>query len=105
MVRWIKTNDFCTGRSMPIRPTFCTRLLFTVLPSPYTKKNLDELLSILAMDLESLDKDGVEVSQLVQPLIHLSMRKIPKTSFILNTRAIHIKISRLCYMCCKALPT
>lgn len=67
---------------MPIRPTFCTRLLFTVLPSPYTKKNLDELLSILAMDLEALDKNGVEVSQLVQPIIHPSVYKTPQTPFI-----------------------
>ena len=42
----------------------CTRLLFTVLPSPYSKKSFNHLLSILAEDLKFMEDKGIKVSYL-----------------------------------------
>ncbi len=42
----------------------CTRLLFTVLPSPYSKKSFNHLLSILAEDLKFMEDQGIKVSYL-----------------------------------------
>ena len=47
-----------------IRPSMCTRLLYTVLPSPYTQQSFHRLLSQLTKDLNSLQEPGVDVPSL-----------------------------------------
>lgn len=44
------------------RPSMCTRLLFTVLPSPYSKKTFHKLLQVLTDDLIDLETNGLTVS-------------------------------------------
>ena len=44
----------------------CTRLLYTVLPSPYTQRSFHHLLAQLTRDLNSLQEPGVSV-----PLLHV----------------------------------
>lgn len=39
----------------------CTRLLYTVLPSPYTQRSFHHLLAQLTRDLNSLQEPGVSV--------------------------------------------
>ncbi|CAL1173885.1 unnamed protein product, partial [Cladocopium goreaui] len=43
-------------------PSMCTRLLFTVLPSPYSKKTFHKLLQVLTDDLIDLETNGLTVS-------------------------------------------
>lgn len=42
--------------------SLCTRLLYAVLPAPFTKKSFHKLLSLLTDDLNSLWKDGMTVT-------------------------------------------
>lgn len=42
----------------------CTRLLYTVIPSPYTQKSFHQLLAQLTRDLNSLQEPGVSVTLL-----------------------------------------
>ena len=44
------------------RNSLCTRLLYTVLPSPYRKKSFQDLLAVLVKDLTAAEKDGITVS-------------------------------------------
>ena len=46
----------------------CTRLLYAVLPSPYTQQSFHRLLAQLTKDLNSLQEPGVDVSFLHQTL-------------------------------------
>ena len=47
------------------RPSMCTRLLYTVLPSPYTRDSFQRLLRLLTDDLKSLQEPGFTVSPLI----------------------------------------
>lgn len=47
------------------RPTFCTRLLYTVLPSPYSQENVRVALADMVNDLNRLSTEGVAVVDLV----------------------------------------
>ena len=40
------------------RPSLCTRLLYTVLPSPYTQKSFHDLLGVLTADLNLMYNHG-----------------------------------------------
>lgn len=45
-----------------LRPSFCTRLLSTVLPYPYTKENLRIVLEDMVNDMNNLYETGVTAS-------------------------------------------
>lgn len=42
-----------------LRPSMCSRLLYTVLPSPYTKRALFDLLRAWVTDLNSMTDEGI----------------------------------------------
>ena len=42
-----------------LRHTFCTRLLSTVLPYPYTKENLRVVLEDMVTDMQTLFDEGI----------------------------------------------
>ena len=56
------TYDFFSRFLPQPRPSMCTRLLFSVLPSPYSKKTFHKLLQVLTDDLIDLETKGLTVS-------------------------------------------
>lgn len=46
-----------------LRHTFCTRLLYTVLPAPYTKRAFYDLLQALVEDLNAMSTDGITATR------------------------------------------
>lgn len=42
----------------------CTRLLFSILPAPYTQQSFSDLLAEMATDLTKLYHEGITVSNL-----------------------------------------
>lgn len=48
-----------------LRPSPCTRLLFTILPAPYTSATLYDLLREWVADLNKLAMEGITVTWLV----------------------------------------
>ena len=48
-------------RSIYLRPSLCTRLLYTILPAPYTSATLGDLLAAWVEDLNKLATDGITV--------------------------------------------
>ena len=49
----------------------CTRLLYAVLPSPYTQQSFHRLLAQLTKDLNSLQEPGVDVTSLHQKFLYV----------------------------------
>ena len=47
-----------------LRPTLCTRLLYSILPAPYSQTSLYDLLRAWTEDLNSMHRDGITVSPL-----------------------------------------
>ena len=43
------------------RPSPCSRLLYTILPAPYTQSTLNDLLRSWVEDLNKLAEDGITV--------------------------------------------
>ena len=43
----------------------CSRMLYTILPSPYSDENLNDVLEDLSSDLLSLYRDGIKVSHIL----------------------------------------
>ena len=46
---------------LALRPSPCSRLLYTILPAPYTQGTLNDLLRSWVEDLNKLAEDGITV--------------------------------------------
>ena len=58
-----------------LRHSFCTRLLYTVLPYPYSKENLAQVLELMVDDLNKLYESGITVAW-IRKWKYFSMSKV-----------------------------